>query len=103
MTHQIFNSTYEGEGPKCPYCGRQFTADEAGYYEPRYTQDDCDECGETFEVEVIHDTHWRCTTRDSDTHPKDGDSEAAPLGSGVGRKASPEPEPAAPIEVDEGR
>ena len=50
------------EGPVCPYCGRQFTADEAHYYdEEKYQADECDECGKTFGVEVVHTTSW--TTR----------------------------------------
>lgn len=57
-------STYEGEGPKCPYCGRQYTADEACYYDERnYTEETCDECGLTFDVEVCTFVNWRCTPR----------------------------------------
>lgn len=57
--------TLEDEGPKCPYCGRQFTADEGEYFdESRYTEDTCDECEQTFDVEVHTSTTWRCKTRD---------------------------------------
>jgi rRNA maturation protein Nop10 len=53
--------TYSHEGPKCPHCGRQFTADEPHYYdEMRYTRDDCDECGKPFSVSVHVSTTWSC-------------------------------------------
>ena len=59
----IDRSTYSNEGPKCPYCGRQFTADESYYYDDRnYTQDECDECGKSFNVEVFTETSWTCET-----------------------------------------
>ena len=59
--------TYETEGPKCPCCGRQYTADEPGYYdEMRYTEETCDNCGETFDVEVYTSTTWTCTERPKD-------------------------------------
>ena len=64
------NETYESEGPKCPYCGRQYTADEAGYYdEMNYTEEECDECGQTFDVSVYTQTTWTCTARET---PSDG-------------------------------
>lgn len=89
--------TYESEGPKCPYCGRQFTADEACYYdELRYTQDDCDECGRTFDVEVYHSVSWRCSPRDSDGSPQGGDA----CGSVACDDSSPEPSPSKQIEED---
>lgn len=50
------------EGPVCPHCGHQFTADEGLYFDSSsYTRDECDECGQTFAVEVDHSTSW--TTR----------------------------------------
>jgi hypothetical protein len=53
--------TYSTEGPQCPYCGRQFTADEGHYFDDnRYTEDECDECGKKFTVEVNHRTSWAC-------------------------------------------
>jgi len=66
--------TYETEGPKCPYCGRQYTADDPVYFdEIRYTEETCDECGNTFDVEVYTSTSWTCSTRnlqsDDDTPP----------------------------------
>jgi hypothetical protein len=62
-------STYEGEGPKCPYCGRQYTADDPGYYSDSYVEETCDQCGETFAVEVCTNVDWRCTTRDHYDRP----------------------------------
>jgi transcription elongation factor Elf1 len=54
--------TYESEGPKCPHCGRQYTADEPHYFdEMSFTEMDCDQCGEHFEVEVHTTTNWLCT------------------------------------------
>lgn len=55
--------TYESEGPKCPYCHRQYTADEPCYYSDCYTEETCDNCGNTFDVEVVTTTDWRCTER----------------------------------------
>lgn len=58
-------STYSTEGPECPRCGRQYTADEPGLYdEMNYTEETCDSCGTTFEVEVYHSTSWTCTLPD---------------------------------------
>lgn len=54
--------TYSEQGPKCPHCQRQFTADEAHYYEPRYTEEKCDECGHKFNVEVNVTASWTCST-----------------------------------------
>lgn len=54
--------TYEHEGPKCPHCGRQYTADEPHYYDDsNYTEDECDQCGGKFTVRVDHWTTWSCT------------------------------------------
>lgn len=56
--------TYSTEGPQCPYCGRQYVADEPDYYdEERYTEETCDECNKTFDVEVDTSTSWVCTAR----------------------------------------
>lgn len=57
-------STYSLEGPQCPHCGRQHTADEPGYYDDDYVEETCDECGETFAVEVNTSTSWRCEPKD---------------------------------------
>jgi len=53
--------TYSIEGPQCPYCLTQFTADEPHYYdEMNYTDDECDACGKTFKVQVFHSVSWTC-------------------------------------------
>jgi hypothetical protein len=53
--------TFSREGPKCPYCDRQFTADDSSYYDSfKYTQETCDNCGKTFSVEVNTETTWYC-------------------------------------------
>lgn len=55
------NETYETEGPKCPHCGRQYTADESHYYdEHRFTEMDCDECEKPFNVRVYLSASWTC-------------------------------------------
>jgi transposase-like protein len=60
----VAEETYEYEGPKCPYCGLQYTADEAFYYdEARYTEETCDDCGLTFDVAVYTSTTWTCSPR----------------------------------------
>ena len=57
--------TYSTNGPTCPYCGRMFTPDEGFYYDAaRYREQDCDECGKTFSVEVHHSTAWTCVRID---------------------------------------
>ena len=63
--------TYESEGPKCPYCGRQYTADEPHYYDyQNYTEETCDECGQTFDVEVCTSTDWSCHARANASSPR---------------------------------
>lgn len=55
------SETYSTEGPVCPHCQRQFTADEPHYYdEGGYTEDQCDQCGGKFKVEVYHSVSWTC-------------------------------------------
>lgn len=53
--------TYETEGPKCPCCGRQYTADEPYWWS--ITEETCDSCGETFDVSVYTETTWTCSAR----------------------------------------
>ena len=66
----IMRETYESEGPKCPCCGRQYTADESFYYdEMRYTEETCDDCGVTFDVSVYTSVTWTCTERDEQVRP----------------------------------
>lgn len=53
--------TYSHEGPECPYCGRQHTADDGHYYdEYNYTEQECDGCEKTFKVEVCLEASWTC-------------------------------------------
>ena len=56
----MMESSYSTNGPTCPKCGFTFTPDESIYYEPRYTEDECQECGCKFSVEVHHSVSWRC-------------------------------------------
>jgi hypothetical protein len=54
-------TTYSEEGPQCPHCNRQYTADEPFYYDERtYTEETCDQCGGKFSVDVEHRTSWHC-------------------------------------------
>jgi hypothetical protein len=48
-----------GEGPECPFCGREYTADEPHYHDEDGFTIECDECGNEFQVwPMIHIT-WR--------------------------------------------
>lgn len=75
------SETWSSEGPKCPYCDRQFTADEPFYYdEMNYTQETCDECGSKFEVRVEATVAWACDPieDDDETPETDRGDEALP-------------------------
>jgi ribosomal protein L37AE/L43A len=53
--------TYSTEGPQCPYCRRQYTADDPVYFdEMGYTRETCDVCSKTFKVSVFTQTSWTC-------------------------------------------
>lgn len=53
--------TYSHQGPECPYCGRQYVADDAFYYdEMKFTEMDCDNCGKKFKVSVHISSSWTC-------------------------------------------
>lgn len=55
------SETYSTEGPQCPGCHTQITADEPHYYDDmKYTEDQCDECGARFTVSVYTRTSWTC-------------------------------------------
>ena len=56
----MVDQTYSTEGPQCPYCGRQYTADDGSYYNPAYTEETCDQCSKKFSVEVRTETTWTC-------------------------------------------
>lgn len=65
--------TYSSEGPQCPHCGRQYTADEAFYFDDKnYTRETCDECNRPFTVSVDHHTSWRCEAVEAQEAPDDG-------------------------------
>lgn len=54
--------TFETEGPKCPHCARQYTADEPHYFdEMNFTEMVCDGCARPFKVMVYTSTTWTCT------------------------------------------
>ena len=53
--------TYSNVGQQCPYCKRQYHADEPGYYdEMGYTEETCDRCDKKFSVSVNISTSWTC-------------------------------------------
>ena len=57
----VVSDTYSDEGPQCPHCGRQYTADEPHFYDERnYTEDTCDTCEKPFQVSVYTSTTWSC-------------------------------------------
>lgn len=59
--------TYSTEGPRCPYCGFQFTPDEPHYFdEMGYTEQDCPDCEKKFSVSVFTQTSWTCVPMAAD-------------------------------------
>ena len=57
----MIRNTISTEGPKCPYCGMQYTADDPRYYNTiEYTDDTCDGCLKPFKVSVEIDATWVC-------------------------------------------
>lgn len=61
MLRERPKESYSTDGPKCPACGYTFTPDESHYYdEQRYTDDECQDCGCKFKVEVNISTSWSC-------------------------------------------
>lgn len=46
------------EGPTCPHCGREYTPDEAHYFDPAGYTINCDGCEKKFYVEVETSTTW---------------------------------------------
>lgn len=66
MSDPLHDETYSHEGPQCPYCGRQYTADEPFYYDENLQAMDCDECGEQFRVSVCISTSWTCEPKTDD-------------------------------------
>lgn len=74
--------TYSTEGPQCPYCERQYTADEPHYYDKMgFTQDVCDACGGAFSVQVYTSTSWTCEPMEGGepTRPKEAEQQCAAL------------------------
>jgi transposase-like protein len=62
------NDTYSGEGPQCPFCKRQYVADADGWWYDKNNFADgykCDECGNTFDVEVEINITWSCTRQEA--------------------------------------
>ena len=50
-----------GEGPICPYCGREYTADGSEYFHEDGYETECDECGNAICIEAHISVAW--TTR----------------------------------------
>lgn len=72
----VGTTSYSCDGPQCPKCGFTFTPDESFYYEPRYTEDTCQECGCKFSVEVHHSVSWECAVIPHTPTPKSAQSES---------------------------
>lgn len=49
----------DGEGPICPFCERQFTADESHYFDEVGFEIECDECGNEIKILPQILTSWR--------------------------------------------
>lgn len=49
------------EGPVCPFCERQYTADELHYYDEDGFTIECDECDNTIRVQPVIETSWITT------------------------------------------
>lgn len=64
--------TFSNQGPQCPYCERQYTADEPFYYDDNYTEETCDSCGKKFTVSVCTDTAWTCEPIDDEVSVSSG-------------------------------
>lgn len=55
--------TYSQQGPICPHCSFQFTADEPHYFdENAYTDETCPVCEKPFHVYVHTSISWCCGT-----------------------------------------
>jgi transposase-like protein len=50
---------FNDAGPECPYCGHTETPDEPSYFRPELQDQECGDCGKTYEVEAEHSTTWR--------------------------------------------
>ena len=63
MTEELFNDySVSHEGPQCPYCLSQITADDPSYYdESNFIEFTCDDCGLTSKVQVYHEITWILT------------------------------------------
>lgn len=52
--------TYEdGEGPKCPFCGTVWTADDPMYYDEAGFDEECSECGNHIRIEPVIEVSWK--------------------------------------------
>lgn len=55
------SETDSHEGPQCPHCGRQYTADDPAFFDERnYVEETCDDCGKQFAVRVETTVTWTC-------------------------------------------
>ena len=48
----------DNEGPTCPFCDRQYTADEPEYMNETPHEIECDQCGKTFMSECSISISW---------------------------------------------
>lgn len=49
------------EGPECPFCGAEWTADDPIYFDEKGFEDDCPDCGNHIRIQPETWTAWRTT------------------------------------------
>ena len=57
------DDVYSTAGPTCPHCAYEITPDEGYYYDDRYREETCPDCGLTYDVEVEHTTTWTTSAK----------------------------------------
>ena len=56
---ELPEETYsDGEGPICPWCGQEWTADDALYYDEDGFEEDCSNCGKPIHIQPVITTAW---------------------------------------------
>jgi hypothetical protein len=51
----------DGEGPRCPFCKTQWTADDPVYYDENGFEDECSECGNIIRIVPTISVSWTTT------------------------------------------
>ena len=59
LVRPLPEETYEtGEGPSCPFCGTQWTADDPVYFDEYGFEEACSECGNVIRIEPEISVSW---------------------------------------------